>query len=321
MSRTRSDPRSSAPLLRLVGVLAAAASVALLSGCASSAAAPTGSGAVAGGSSTISIVASTDVYGDIAAQIGGAAVTVTSIITDPSKDPHEFTADAQNQLAVSKADIVVENGGGYDDFLDAMVASARNPDVVVLNAAAISGKDQQPANGSFNEHLWYDIPTISKLADELVVRMTALAPADSATFSANATEFSQKLAALEATEVQLKGSYAGTLVAITEPVPLYMLDAIGLVNVTPEKFSAAVEGGTDAAPDVVAETEALFTTGGVKLFVYNSQTVGPQTDAVRASAIAAGASTVPVTETLPVGSTYAGWMADTLAALSTALAR
>ena len=306
---------------RMVVSLAAAASLLMLSGCAGGTTAPSGSGGTAGGHSTISIVTSTNVYGDIAAQIGGAAVSVTSIITDPSKDPHEFIADAQNQLAVSKADLVVENGGGYDDFFDAMLASARNPDVVVVNAATVSGKDQQPANGSFNEHLWYDIPTISKVADELVVRLTALVPAESAAFSSNAAVFQQKLVSLEATEAKLKSTYSGTPVAITEPVPLYMLDAIGLVNVTPEKFSAAVEGGTDAAPDVVAETEALFTTGGVKLFVYNSQTVGPQTDAVRASAVAAGASTVPVTETLPAGSTYTGWMADTLAALSSALVR
>ncbi|QWT25276.1 zinc ABC transporter substrate-binding protein [Subtercola sp. PAMC28395] len=305
----------------VVSLAAAAASLLMLSGCAGGASAPSGSGGAAGGGhSTISIVTSTNVYGDIAAQIGGAAVSVTSIITDPSKDPHEFTADAQNQLAVSKADIVVENGGGYDDFFDAMVASARNPDVVVVNAATVSGKDQHPANGSFNEHLWYDIPTVSKVADELAVRLTALVPADSAAISSNAAVFQHKLASLEATEAQLKSTYSGTPVAITEPVPLYMLDAIGLVNVTPEKFSAAVEGGTDAAPDVVAETEALFTTGEVRLFVYNSQTVGPQTDAVRASAIAAGASTVPVTETLPAGSTFTGWMADTLAALSSALA-
>ncbi|CAN5245447.1 zinc ABC transporter substrate-binding protein [soil metagenome] len=316
MSRTRSASRFSARLV-VVAVAVAAGSATILSGCATGpGTGSAGSGAVG---APIAIVASTDVYGDIASHIGGSAVSVTSIITDPSKDPHEYTADAQNQLALSRAAIVVENGGGYDDFVDTMLSSAKNPGVTVLNVASISGYDQQPASGAFNEHLWYDFATVSKVADQLATRLGSIDPANASTFSANAVAFQREIASLEATEAQLKAAHAGTEVAITEPVPLYLLTALGLVNVTPEKFSAAVESGTDAAPDVLAQTESLFTSGQVKLLVYNSQASGPQTDAVLAAATSAGAATVAATETLPRGSGYVQWMTDNLAALSSAL--
>ena len=98
------------------------------------------------------MVASTNVYGDIVKTIGGPAVAVTSIIDNPEKDPHEYEADARTQLALSKAQLVIENGGGYDDFMDTMVKSARAKPTVI-NVADVSGRNQHPADGEFNEHL------------------------------------------------------------------------------------------------------------------------------------------------------------------------
>ena len=112
------------------------------------------------------VVASTDVWGDVAKEVGGDQVQVTSIIDDPDKDPHEYQASGQNQLAISKAELVIVNGGGYDDFVSSMVASAHTSPVRV-NAADTSGYDQHPSDGEFNEHLWYDFPTVDKVAARL----------------------------------------------------------------------------------------------------------------------------------------------------------
>lgn len=267
---------------------------------------------------TLAVIASTNVYGDIAKAVGGDAVAVSSIIARPDQDPHEYTADARTQLALSKAQVVIENGAGYDDFVSTMLAAtAAEPQVVTV--ADVSGYDQHPAGGEFNEHLWYDLPTMIKLTDQLSQDFTALAPDRAETFRANAAAFTGRLQALEQTEAGLDRRHAGTGVAITEPVPLYLLEACGLVNKTPEAFSEAVEEGSDVAPAVLRQTLALFTGHQVGLLAYNEQTGGPQTDTVLAAARSNAVPVVGVTETLPAGQDYLSWMRANLDAVGSAL--
>ncbi|MFT3855347.1 MAG: zinc ABC transporter substrate-binding protein [Ilumatobacteraceae bacterium] len=284
-----------------------------------SAAAATTAASTPDRSARLGVVASTDVYGDIVEQIAGDRVDVTSIITDPSADPHSYEANTQNQLALSKADIVVENGGGYDDFIDTMLKASNNDDVTVLNVVDISGFTAADG-GELNEHVWYDFGTIEKLTDRLVSALSAADPAGASAFQSNATSFKGSLQQLRATEATIKQAHGGTGVAITEPVPLYMLEASGLVNKTPAEFSEAIEEGSDVPPAVLKETLDLFSNGGVKLLAYNEQTSGPETEQVLAAAKANQVAVVPVTETLPAGMSYISWMTANLAAILSALA-
>lgn len=285
-----------------------------LAGCASSPS-QTASGS---GSSPISVVASTNVYGSIAQSIGGSSVTVTSIMNDPAQDPHSFEASVQNQLELSKANVVIENGGGYDPFVGTMLASAKNTSATVLDAVALSGL-KPDASGDLNEHVWYNFPVMKTVADKLVATLSKIDPTKASTFQANATAFEAKLTTLEAQEAALKAKFAGVGASITEPVPVYMLDAIGLVDKTPAAFSKAIEDGTDVSPTVLQETLALYSGHAVKLLAYNEQTSGPQTDAVIAAAKSAGIPVVPVTETLPSGKDYISWMTSNLDAIAHAL--
>jgi zinc/manganese transport system substrate-binding protein len=278
---------------------------------------PTSPSAAAAGQ--VNVVASTNVYGDIVKTIGGPAVAVTSIIDSPDKDPHEYEADAQTQLALSKAQLVIENGGGYDDFVDTMLNSAGTKPTV-LNVADLSGRNQHPADGGFNEHLWYDFPTVEKLVAQLVTDLSAATPGDAATFKGKANEFTAQLGHLQEDEAAIKAKYAGEGVAITEPVPLYLLEAAGLVNKTPETFSEAIEEDADVPPAVLKEMEDLFDSKQVKLLAYNQQTTGPQTEAVLVAAKRNNIPVVPVTETLPTSQPYLSWMQANLRAVSTALA-
>ncbi len=298
-------------------LLAASAVLTLgLAGCSAGSSADT-----ADASEGVSIVASTNVYGSLAEAVGGEFADVTAIIDSPDKDPHEYQADGQNQLSLSKAQIVIENGGGYDDFVGTMLSAAKNSDATVLNVADLSGYDQNPADGEFNEHLWYDFPTMTKLVDALVAELSALDAGDASVFQANGESVKAQLATLEAAETDLEAKYAGTGVAVTEPVPLYLLEAAGLTNRTPDAFSEAIEEDTDVPPTVLQETLDLFDTHAVKLLVYNEQTGGPQTDAVIEAAKKNGIPVVGVTETLPDGVDYFGWMKANLDAVSTALAQ
>ncbi len=299
--------------MRLVLTSAILASALALAGCASTPATASAS------DSRIRVVASTNVYGDIARQIGGSSISVDSLISNPSQDPHSYEADAQVQLALSHADVVIENGGGYDDFVDTLLTGASNPGVTVLNVTKVSGRDLSPADGKFNEHLWFDYPTVAKLAARLAARFTALDPGRASTFAANQKKFDAAIAVFENDEAAIKTAHAGDGVAITEAVPLYLLDAAGLDNKTPAKFSEAIENGTDVSPLVLKDTLALFSGRRVKLLAYNEQTTGPQTQQVLAAANSAGIPAVPVRETLPSGTGYLSWMTQTLSAIKAAL--
>ncbi|KRC46886.1 ABC transporter substrate-binding protein [Leifsonia sp. Root227] len=284
-----------------------------LTGCSAGASGDTSTGA--GG--TVSVVASTNVYGDIAKTIAGGAVDVTSLMDNPAQDPHSFEASAQNQLAVSKADIIIENGGGYDDFMDTLRKSAGDK-ATVLNVVDISGK-KATAGDDLNEHVWYDFPTIQKFTGKLVDALSAADPSQASVFTKNAAAFTADLTGLEQRTADLKQNYAGEGAAITEPVPLYLLDAIGLVNKTPEAFSSAIENGTDVSPSVLNEMLHLFSGNAVKVFAYNEQTSGPETEKVLAAAKSAGVPVVPVTETLPAGKDYISWMTSNVDAVAKAL--
>lgn len=269
-----------------------------------------------GAGSPVAVVTSTDVWGSVAAAVGGRFAKVTSLVTDPAADPHSFEASAPNQLALSKATVIIRNGGGYDDFMQRMIESS-HPKAAVLDAVEISG--YRGVNGELNEHVWYDFRAVVKVAQQIRIALSAADPADAAEFGRNGDAFIAKVTALQQKEAALKSTSNGAAVAITEAVPLYLLQAAGLVNATPPEFSEAVEGENDAPASVVAATLALFTGKKVKALVYNEQTTGPQTEQVLAAAKANGVAIVPVTETLPPGTDYLGWMNANVDALSAAL--
>lgn len=260
---------------------------------------------------TIRVVASTNVYGDIAQAIGGDLVSVTSLISGASQDPHSFEASARDQLAISEADLVIVNGGGYDPFMDTLLA-ASGTDSTVLSASEIFGL----ADGA-NEHLWYNFGAMDDFAGALADTLAGLDNANAETFQANADVFTNQLDALEASAETLG---AGQSVAVTEPVPVYLLESAGLVNVTPEAFTEAIEEGGDVPPLALQQTLALFSDKTVILLAYNDQTASPETERVRDAADAAGIPVLNFTETLPDGQDYISWMTANLDQIAAVLA-
>lgn len=294
--------------------LVAGAAALALTGCATGSA--SGSASSDG---TIRVVASTNVYGSLVQAIGGDHVSVTSVLDDPSQDPHSFESSARTQLAVSKADLLIENGGGYDDFMTTL-ADASNTKADTINVVDLSGLDKG-GDAEFNEHVFYDYPTMVKLVGDVATRLGDLDGSEKSTFEANAKTLTGKLDDLESQTAALKQQYDGDKVAYTEPVPGYLFDAIGLDNVTPEKFSEAIEEGDDVPPAALNETLRLFSGKTVKLLAYNEQTSSPETEQVKKAADEAGVPVVGVTETLPKGEDYVSWQQQNIDAVKAALAK
>lgn len=283
-----------------------------MAGCAAPAPDPAADG-------VLRVVAATNVYGAIAASVAGDAAEVTGIIDDPAQDPHEFEANARAQLALSLADVVIENGGGYDDFMNTMLDASGNVDADVVNVVELSGGDEAAAG--FNEHVWYDYPTMITLAEALAAAYSKADPAGAGAYEANAAALRTELEGLIAQEASLADRFAGAGVVITEPVPLYVLDALGLENLTPPEFSEAIEDDTDIPPTLLQQVLDLIADGSASLVVYNAQTGGPQTDAMLIAAAEARVPAVAVSETLPPGTGYVGWQQQVLDDIEGALAR
>jgi len=262
-----------------------------------------------------SVVASTDVYGAVASAVGGDTAAVTSLIRSADADPHEYEPTPADTLAVSRATVFVANGGGYDDFATKLYDAASNKPVNVV-VTALSGFETDAPD--FNEHVWYDLPTVKKLADYLATSLGAADQPNANRYLDNAKKFDAQVDGLMTKVAAIKPKHAGVKVAITEPVPGYLLDAAGLVVVTPPEFSEAVEEGTDPPAAVVTANNATF--AEAKVLVENAQTTGPITAQAEQAAAANRVPVVKVTETLPEGVTdYVVWMNGQVDALAAAL--
>lgn len=296
---------------RLAASVTAVAALALAAGCGSSA----GDSAPAG---TIAVVTSTNVWGSVAAAVGGDAVSVRSLINGGSADPHAYQDKPADAVALSAAKLVVYNGGGYDDFF-AKLADTAGGQANRIVAFDLAGKGP---SGSTNEHVWYDLPSVRKVADKIAEDLGALAPDRRDTFTANARAFDARLDELTAKAAKIGMDHSGAAVVCTEPVPQYLLDTAGLTNVTPAEFSEAIEEETDPPAAAVAAIDGLVSGKQVAAVVNNAQTETPVTKALRELANKSGVSVVDVTETLPEGVTsYVDWMSRQIDTLAGALAK
>lgn len=304
---------------------AIAASALVLAGCAGT--------ATPSASSGVSVVASTNVYGSIAEAVGGKFVDVTSMIDSISQDPHDFEASARDQLLVQRADLLIENGGGYDPFMDSLV-DASGTKAPVITAAKLS--PEYPADGDldshkddadhahdhlegFNEHVFFDPAVMATLAQRIADRLSKIEPAHAAAFDANAKAFAAGTAKIETTLAAVSAAHEGDGVFVTEPLPLYLTDAAGLDNKTPSAFSEAVEGGQDVPPATLLDALRVIGSGEVKVVITNAQAAGAETTQVEEKAKAVGVPVLKFSEILPAGTTYVTWMQGNADALRKAL--
>jgi zinc/manganese transport system substrate-binding protein len=280
-----------------------------------------GLGLAASGSSSaphggrVRVVAGENFYGDIAAQIGGRHVVVTSVLHDPNADPHLFEPGTATGLAVAQAALVIQNGAGYDSFMGRLEAAAPSPRRVVVTVADVLGVGGTDAN----PHVWYDVPRLPAVARAIAAGLLRADPAHRAAYRAGLRRFDRSLAPLDRAVARIRARFARTPVAYTEPVPGYLIAAAGLRNLTPAAFARAIEDGSEPSPEAVAQMTALMHDHRVRVLLVNDQAMSPITSRMRAAAATAGIPVVGVSETLPQGLTFQGWQLAQARALDRAL--
>ncbi len=268
-----------------------------------------------GAAGPVAVVAAENVYGDIARHLGGRYVQVTSILSDPNADPHLFDPGTATAGLVADADVVIDNGLGYDAWMDRLLAAApseRRQVITVSSVLGISGANANP-------HLWYDVPRVPEIARAIASGLARADPAHGAAFEAQESSFVASLRPLDQAVDAIGRAYAGTPVAYTEPVPQYLLEAAALVSATPADFARAIEEGSEPSPQAVAAMESLLTGRRVRVLLYNRQATSPITQRLQTLAAANGIPVVAVTETLPRGMSFVAWQVAQVRALAKAL--
>ncbi|HEX4755600.1 MAG TPA: zinc ABC transporter substrate-binding protein [Candidatus Dormibacteraeota bacterium] len=302
--RTRPRPAR----LRLASACLAAS--ALLVACA----APSSPAAAAGG--RLAVVAAENFWGDIARQIGGGHVVVTSIITDPNADPHSYETDPSAAAAINDAALVIENGAGYDDFIDKLLSTNPNTGRDVLSIAQTVGA----AGGNPNPHLWYSPGYVTAAAHAIETRLAGHDQAHAAEYQTNLQTFLAAYQPYIDTLATIRARHGGTPIAYTERVPGYLVDNAMLRLATPASFAQAIEDGNDPSPADTAAMDDAMTHRLVKVLLYNAQVTSPTTQKVRDLATANGIPVVGVAETIPAGEpSFQAWQIHQAQAILAAL--
>jgi zinc/manganese transport system substrate-binding protein len=244
-------------------------------------------------------------------------VHVSAIESNPNTDPHTFEASASVAQVISSAGLIVQNGVGYDTYMNKIEAAAPNTGRKIIDVQHLLGlPDSTP-----NPHLWYKPTTMPAVAKAVAADLSALQPAHKAYFGARAAAFDRSLEPWYHLIAAFKARYPGTPVATTEPVGDYLLRAAGTRNLTPFAFQADVMNGVDPAPQYVSLQDGLFSAHKVKVFLYNQQVTDSLTASFLASAQRDGIPVVGLYETMPEpGYDYQSWMMAETNALERATA-
>ncbi len=244
-------------------------------------------------------------YADVIQQVGGKYVQASAVMSNPNTDPHTFEASASVGRLVNAARLVVQNGLGYDTFMNTIENAVPDSSRQVIVAQKLFGlPDSTP-----NPHLWYKPGVMPAVANAIAADLATLQPAHAAYFQARAAAFTRSLSAWDNAIAAVRAKYPGTPVATTEPVADYLLQAAGADNLTPWAFQADIMNGTDPSAQDVAVQRSLFTQHKVKVFLYNQQVTDSLTESFISLARANGIPVVGVYETMPEpGYHYQSWM-------------
>lgn len=262
----------------------------------------------------VTVVAAENFYGDVARQIGGDHVAVTSILSNPDEDPHLFETSPSTARAVADAGIVIYNGAGYDPWMEKLVSASSAESRTAIVAATLTGRKAED-----NPHLWYDPATLPAVAKALAGELVRRDPENTADYKANLTKFTLSMEKIGEEIANVRKAYGGTEVTATEPVFGYMAEALGFKMLN-EKFQTAVMNDAEPTPKQVIAFEKSLKDGSAKILFYNSQVTDQATERLLGIARENKVSVIGVTETMPAGQTIQTWFAGQIGAVEKALA-
>jgi zinc/manganese transport system substrate-binding protein len=267
----------------------------------------------------IDVVVSVDQWGSIVEQLAGSCATVTSIVSGGSVDPHDYEPTPSDAAAMARADLIVLNGVGYDEWAQRAV-DARSPRPPVLD---IGGRFDIPAGT--DPHLWYAPGVVRMVLDDITAALTGASPDAADFFAARAVVVKDSMSDYFATIGRLRTAFEKTqggvvTFAATEPVFDTMAATLGMVDVTPAGFARAVSNEGEPSPGDVGRLMDALADGSVAVLIVNVQSASSMTDRLREQAETHDVAILEVTETMASGSaSFQDWQVGQLQALADAL--
>ena len=263
----------------------------------------------------IQVVAAENFWGSLVSQLGGTRISVTSIVSDPNADPHEYESNTANAIAIANARLVIVNGAGYDTWALQLIAASNTPHQVVLNVQELIN---QPTGA--NPHFWYSPTYVNDTVNAMYQDLVSIDPSHTTYYTQQYAALNASLGVYNARITEIKQQFGGVKVASTESIFEYLATPCGLDLVSPPAFMEAVAEGNDPPAQSIVQFQNLITNGTVEVLVYNEQTVTPLTQSIKALAAAQGIPIVGVTETIqPPDIPFQDWMNAELITLQNAL--
>lgn len=302
--------------LQVPRVAMAAAAIALAGGVLAATSACDAAPPVTGEGSAIRVVAAENFWGSLVTQLGGARVNVTSVVTDPNTDPHDYQSSASTARAFAIAKYVVVNGAGYDGWAAGLLDANPTNGRTVLTVADLLGKREGD-----NPHFWYGPSYVTTVADRITKDLTSIDAGDAQYFAQRRAALESGLQPYHARIASIRQQYAGHHIASTESIFVYMAGALGLDLISPPEFMKAVAEGNDPPASSVATFRQQLQSRDATVLVYNRQTATDVTSTMQQLATQQHIPIVGVYETLqPPGRTFQDWMVAQLTDLESALA-
>ena len=257
-------------------------------------------------------------YANVISQLGGRYVQVSSILNNPNSDPHTFEVSPAVATEVGRAQLIVQNGVGYDSWMNTIENASPSSSRRIVSAQTVLGLPTDTPN----PHLWYDPTTMPAVAKAITADLVSIQPLHKAYFESQLSSFLASLKPWFNAIASFKPTYHGTPVAVTEPVSDYLLQAMGLDIKTPFVFQADIMSGSEPSPEDISLEKSLFTNHLVRVFCYNEQVTSSLTIGIRETAQSSGVPVVGVYETMPTpGYDFQTWMLAEVAAIRAAVAK
>jgi len=269
-------------------------------------------------SGVLNVVAAENFWGSIASQLGGTKVRLESVITSPATDPHDYEPTAADARTLAGAQMVIENGIGYDPWAEKLIAANPVSGRIVLNVGDLVG-----IKLGGNPHRWYSPRDVQLVIDAIVRNYNKLEPKNAGYFAQQKAQFETKgLAQYERLLATIKRKYHGVPVGASESIFAPLAQALRLNLLTPPAFLRAISEGTDPTAADKTTIDRQIADRQIKVWVFNSQNSTPDVKRITDAARKRRIPVTTITETLvPASASFQDWQSRQLRALAAALAQ
>ena len=231
----------------------------------------------------VQAVASFSILGDLVKNVGGEAVAVTTLI-DPGVDAHTYDPAPADLVVLAEANVIFENGLGFEPWLDGFFESTQPPGTRVVVTEGITPRevgqdadeheeeeDAGDGHGQFDPHVWHDVANVIILVGNIRDALVATDPVRAELYEANAAAYIAELEALDASIREQVGTLPPERrkLVTSHDTFGYFADAYGFEVIGTALGSISTEAGDPSARDIATLITQIEEAGVPAIFAEN----------------------------------------------------